>query len=668
MVHNLFNHSIYVYGHPVIKKTWQIWSVFSLCLALVVLAMVWLSSAAVQIEKAREQDRIETELARREAELLERISSAMYRMDWMLSPLVAQEAARPSYYYKSFFRESTPSFNPDGTQEQVSLVQASPLLFQPSEFVVLHFQVNSNGTYSSPQTPTGAQATQAISLFDIDQATLDANLAKLKMAERHFKYQTIVAVCPEAKLPAIPLPNFNFKGMAGNQSVYASPIVQDVAEQQMEAQQLQQFSPQQVDNNILAQQKNRIQNRGTSEFLERRNSTENVGLSQLAMNNGYRGNSPPKPGFEVPPNTIAEGVMSPIWINDNLILARRVEDRGETLIQCCWLDWEKIQAELKTRVNDLLSDVEFQRIENELELNPAIALATLPVQLIVDNKKMLANLAFEPQPAMNNSTSGLRLTLFLAWCGLGIAALAIAIMLHGVVRLSERRATFVSAVTHELRTPLTTFRMYAEMLAEKMVPAEKQQQYAQTLKVQADRLSHLVENVLQFAKLERGPGNEAMETIDVNELFDRMNSRMEERADEASMQFSLHLEAAVAKRQITTRPSLVEQILFNLVDNACKYAKPSEDNRIQVTCRESSGRLFVSVRDFGPGVSRKILSRMFLPFCKSDQDAANSAPGVGLGLALCRRMAGSLGGRLTYSAHTSDDGGGAEFIVELPMS
>ncbi len=75
-------------------------------------------------------------------------------------------------------------------------------------------------------------------------------------------------------------------------------------------------------------------------------------------------------------------------------------------------------------------------------------------------------------------------------------------MLRGVLALSERRASFVSAVTHELRSPLTTFRMYAEMLAEGMVRDEQQRdRYLSTLRQEADRLSHLVDNVLQYARL-----------------------------------------------------------------------------------------------------------------------------------------------------------------------
>ena len=88
-------------------------------------------------------------------------------------------------------------------------------------------------------------------------------------------------------------------------------------------------------------------------------------------------------------------------------------------------------------------------------------------------------------------------------------------LLAGVVALSERRAAFVSSVTHELRTPLTTFRMYADMLARGMVPdAERRQQYLETLRTEAERLTHLVENVLSYARLERGRGGAAARARD----------------------------------------------------------------------------------------------------------------------------------------------------------
>ena len=134
------------------------------------------------------------------------------------------------------------------------------------------------------------------------------------------------------------------------------------------------------------------------------------------------------------------------------------------VIQVCWLDWDAIQNALRAEVEDLLPNVEFEELEQDTDLNVMTALTTLPVQLVVDSSSLLSTLAIGSS-ADQNSFAGLRVALWVAWLGLALAAVATATLLFGVIRLSERRATFVSAVTHELRTPLTTFRMYAEMLA-----------------------------------------------------------------------------------------------------------------------------------------------------------------------------------------------------------
>jgi C4-dicarboxylate-specific signal transduction histidine kinase len=108
--------------------------------------------------------------------------------------------------------------------------------------------------------------------------------------------------------------------------------------------------------------------------------------------------------------------------------------------------------------------------------------------------------------------------------------------------------------------------------------------------------------------------------------------------------------------------SVVEQILFNLVDNACKYAQGTDDTRIQVTLAGRGRTPQIVVRDHGPGLSRDAARRLFQPFSKSASEAAHSAPGVGLGLALSRRLARTLGGDLRWRAAPD---GGAEFTLSL---
>jgi signal transduction histidine kinase len=118
-----------------------------------------------------------------------------------------------------------------------------------------------------------------------------------------------------------------------------------------------------------------------------------------------------------------------------------------------------------------------------------------------------------------------------------------------------------------------------------------------------------------------------------------------------------------AEQTLFTDPQAVEQILFNLVDNACKYAAHAAKKEIEVTVTCQRDKLSISVRDFGPGISTAGRKKLFRPFSKSVHDAAHSAPGVGLGLALCERLARDLGGRLQFQPADP----GSIFCLQLPL-
>ena len=108
----------------------------------------------------------------------------------------------------------------------------------------------------------------------------------------------------------------------------------------------------------------------------------------------------------------------------------------------------------------------------------------------------------------------------------------------------------------------------------------------------------------------------------------------------------------------------VEQILFNLIENACKYAEAAEDQVIRVRTQIQADEMLIHVADQGPGISHDVAKRLFHPFHKSSEEAARTAPGVGLGLALCRRLARDLGGDLQLDKSVSK---GACFQLRLPL-
>ncbi len=276
----------------------------------------------------------------------------------------------------------------------------------------------------------------------------------------------------------------------------------------------------------------------------------------------------------------------------------------------------------------LLSDVK--------DLLPGASLVPLAEHAVADGSRQLASLpvVLVPAPLVPDGqgvSSALRSVLLVAWAGVLLAALAVGLLLRGTVALSERRAELVSAVTHELRTPLTTFRMYTEMLADGMVEAAKRQDYLETLKREAVRLSHLVENVLAYSRIERG-GRRApfqMEQLDARDVLDRCLPRLQERARQAGM--TIVVSGPAGPLPVRGDASALEQVLFNLVDNAGKYAAGATEKSIEASLGKEGPAVTFRLRDHGPGGARDARRRLFEPFSKSAERAAETAQGSGVG-------------------------------------
>ena len=352
---------------------------------------------------------------------------------------------------------------------------------------------------------------------------------------------------------------------------------------------------------------------------------------------------------------VQETAFKPYWIGDNLLLARAVAMADGEYLQGCWLDWNTIRDSLRKSVLDLLPAADLEPAPAGALDEPGRLLAALPVRL-------------RPGPPGSPGAKGASpaiLALVVGWACAMVSGIAATLLLRQALELGERRGAFVSAVTHELRTPLTTFRMYAELLHLDMVKEESERRaLLETLVVESDRLDHLVKNVLSYARLESGRGTASLQPVPVADLLERGCERLSQRAAQAGMRVEIEVPDPLTEVASMTDPSVVEQILFNLVDNACKYAAGGE-RRILIQAAEERGRLALRVKDHGPGIARADRRKLFRPFHKSAREAARSAPGVGLGLALCRRLAQSLGGdlRLDETAET-----GACFLLELPLA
>lgn len=342
----------------------------------------------------------------------------------------------------------------------------------------------------------------------------------------------------------------------------------------------------------------------------------------------------------------------PIWIGGELFLLRTIAEPMKS-ITGSWLAEDLIRKRLLSEIRDQLPD------------------ATLvPAKTGAGDGLVLASFPFRLQPGASPAyiSGGLSgpvvLSLVIGWTSVLGAVLAAALLVCWVMSLSERRASFVSAVTHELRTPLTTFRLYSEMLEGDAVRPEKRGDYLRVLSREADRLSHLVENVLAFSRIERGSARATVSTRTAADLLAPMRERFESRLAPAGLSLVMPLEEPAASSPLTTDSAAIEHILFNLIDNAAKYAASGEPPEVRVSVEKNASSLKILVADHGPGIPASERRRIFRAFHKSAHEAAETRPGVGLGLALSRRLARDLGGDLTCVCNGDR---GTVFVLSLPL-
>ncbi|HEX4353449.1 MAG TPA: HAMP domain-containing sensor histidine kinase [Polyangiales bacterium] len=215
------------------------------------------------------------------------------------------------------------------------------------------------------------------------------------------------------------------------------------------------------------------------------------------------------------------------------------------------------------------------------------------------------------------------------------------------VRFAERRNNFVAAVSHELKTPLTAIRMYGEMLRDGMLDDDaKRQEYYVTITSETERLSRLINNVLELSLLERSERPIQMVVGDVGLVVREVVDVFRPHAEREGFKLELIVEPALAAAQFD-RDALT-QVLFNLLDNALKYGRAREPT-IVVRCAASArAGVRLSVSDRGPGVDDDQLEAIFEPFYRAQNELTRTQKGTGIGLALVRglveRMRGTVEG------------------------
>jgi two-component system phosphate regulon sensor histidine kinase PhoR len=255
------------------------------------------------------------------------------------------------------------------------------------------------------------------------------------------------------------------------------------------------------------------------------------------------------------------------------------------------------------------------------------------------------------------------------------------------MELSNMKSHFVSNITHELKTPLAAIRLYIETLLEKRVKDEQQERkFLGIINKESVRLTHLINNILDFSRIEMG-----------HKRYDMQSTSVERVAREVVEDYAYQLRDKGFDLQLEVEPGLPElqadgdalsQALLNLIDNGVKYSGAGGEKSVQVTVRgvpagprasdtgaapgggqaaEATGRpreIQIAVRDHGVGIPAAEHKRIFAEFYRVEKGLEHDVKGSGLGLAVVKHIVESHGGSIEVKSHRGD---GTTFLIHLPV-
>jgi signal transduction histidine kinase len=229
------------------------------------------------------------------------------------------------------------------------------------------------------------------------------------------------------------------------------------------------------------------------------------------------------------------------------------------------------------------------------------------------------------------------------------------------MHLSKMKSYFMSTVSHEFKSPLTSIRQMAEMLVHGRVPSpERQYKYHTIILQQSERLSHLIDNILDFSKMEEGQKIFRFEKADITPVVENV---VESFKDHTALQgFIIGLSIPEPVPEFVFDREAMEQVMHNLLDNACKYS--GDSRKIEVQLLSSGNRVIISVRDYGIGLKKEEHDRVFSRFYRAGEELTQTVKGSGIGLTIVKQIVKAHNGTIDVE---SEIGKGSRFTVRLPL-
>ena len=243
---------------------------------------------------------------------------------------------------------------------------------------------------------------------------------------------------------------------------------------------------------------------------------------------------------------------------------------------------------------------------------------------------------------------------------MGYLAETLNFMAEEIQKSDDYQRQFIANVSHDFRSPLTSIKGYLEAMLDGTIPRDMEEKYLERLIAETDRLSKLTQSMLSLNKLD-SEGRLNRSNFDINRMIRQVCGSFEMQCAKRNLQFSLIF--AEKKEMVYGDYPKIQQVLYNLIDNAVKFSK--EGTEICIRTEERGTKVFISVRDQGIGIPKKDLQKIWERFYKTDLSRGRDKRGTGLGLAIVK---GIINAHNEHIDCISTEGVGTEFSFALPLS
>lgn len=238
-------------------------------------------------------------------------------------------------------------------------------------------------------------------------------------------------------------------------------------------------------------------------------------------------------------------------------------------------------------------------------------------------------------------------------------AAAIRYLADKMADMNNYQKKFIANVSHDFRSPLTSIKGYTTAMADGTIPPEMQEKYLDIILFETERLTKLTSNLLALSQFENNGIPMEISTFDINSEIKRCSAAFEQRCTNKLISLELTFDAKTL--YVDADIGKIEQVIQNLLDNAIKFSH--HNSKIEIHTAEKNGKIFVSVKDYGIGIPKDSINKVWDRFYKTDLSRGKDKKGTGLGLSITREIIEAHGENINV---VSTEGAGTEFIFTLP--